>query len=149
MGSFLLHYSPYIKSKYYNLCFFNIDGVSIFFVLSSYLIVTIVFREISYINLNYNNFLKKFVGTISITSYTMYLLNFILILGYCIHFSKWFLRSIVDYFNLRFNYEKNYFFPDIINWVFFWVLCIALSFLTYNVIKKPFLNIRNIIFNND
>ncbi len=84
--------------------------------------------------LNKNNFIAKTITFVSITSYSIYLVNRTIVIDIVIKY------LIND--NLKSKHITNE------NWIFqyvlFWTLSFALAFLMYKLIEKPFLKLRDL-----
>ncbi len=84
--------------------------------------------------LNKNNFIAKSITFVSITSYSIYLVNRTIVIDIIIKY------LIND--NLKSKHITNE------NWIFqyilFWTLSFSLAFLMYKLIEKPFLKLRDL-----
>ncbi len=80
------------------------------------------------------NLIVRFITFVSITSYSIYLLNRTIVIDvifkYVIH------GNLKDFHSIEKNWEFEY--------ILFWIITFILSFLMYKLIEKPFLKLRDI-----
>lgn len=79
------------------------------------------------------NLFTKFITLISVTSYSMYLIN------------RTIMIDIVIKYGLNDNLKKKHVFSEgwIYEYVFFWIITIIGSFLMYKLVERPFLKLRD------
>ena len=82
--------------------------------------------------LNKTNFLSQSIVFISLTSYSIYLVNRTIVI------------DIIFKYMLHDNLKKKHVLDDYWIWEYllFWIVTFILSFLMYKLIEKPFLNLR-------
>lgn len=79
-----------------------------------------------------NGFFYKTISTISIISYSLYLINYSLVKGYIIPFLDRFIITRLEQFNL-----------NVLNYFLFWIISFIIAMLLYKYYEKPFMNLRN------